>query len=378
MLSSVVGCSSASHTSPAMSHAADASDATAHADARPDALRTDASKDGGASLDAAGAGAPVDVPITLSAPSASGTVRFSIPVTLGSSPPVEAFLDTGSSGLRILPGVLPSSAFAEITTTKVTSSYHSGLTLSGVIATINVSIGGLSTPTPIPVMLVQTVSCAADEPNCGANGVDAGGYTFFETSRVLIGVGLRNSASSGGVASPIPQLQGSPSFLIQGATHGGTSATMVLRPDTASLPTLKTFSLPKEDGGAPLPNGVSAFADRYGLPACLNDTTHGVDYCVPAELDTGNPPVYIEWPGAGDAGERVLPPATMVEVTIGPEAGVLEQYSFTVGSVPTSGVDAVEVEPATLPPYMNLGTQVFFRYDVYFDPLHGVVGFATR
>jgi len=27
---------------------------------------------------------------------------------------------------------------------------------------------------------------------------------------------------------------------------------------------------------------------------------------------------------------------------------------------------------------MNLGTQVFFRYDIYFDPLHGVVGFASR
>jgi hypothetical protein len=179
------------------------------------------------------------------------------------------------------------------------------------------------------------------------------------------------------VASPIPQLEGSPAFVVQGATFGGTSATLRLRPGDAQVATMKTFSLPVEDGGAPLPNGVMAYGDRYGLPACVNDTTSGVDYCVPAELDTGNPSVYIEWPGV-DAGETVLPSSTAVQVVIGPSTAPLEEYMFTVGTTPTPGVDEVVVEPATGAPFMNLGTQVFFRYDVYFDPVRGVVGFAGR
>jgi hypothetical protein len=331
----------------------------------------------GASTGDAAAGSPVDVPITLTQTSSSGTTRFSLPVTLGPAPTVQAFLDTGSSGVRILPGAIPDSAFASITDTTIEASYHSGLVLTGVVAKISVSIGGVQTPAPIPVMLVRSVSCEPTEPNCGAEDVDAADYVFFGTSKVLVGVGLRNSPTSGGVASPMPQLEGSPAFAIQGATFGGTSAILRLRPGEAQIATMKTFMLPVEDGGAPLPNGVPAYGDRYGLPACVNDMTTGVDYCVPAELDTGNPSVYIEWPGV-DAGESVLPPSTAVQVVIGPSTAPLEKYMFTVGTTPTPGVDEVVVEPATGAPFMNLGTQVFFRYDVYFDPVHGVVGFAGR
>ena len=364
-------CSSSSHITFSTS---DGGDATA----RPSAEASTATKDGAMPDGGAGSQTPVDVPITLSTPTSKGTVRFTFPITLGSTAPVTGFLDTGSSGIRILPGVIPDSAFAEITETVITASYHSGLLLTGVVATIPVSLGGVATPAAIPVMLVRSISCEATEPNCGVAGYDAGNYTFFDSARVLVGVGLRNSPSSGGVASPMSQLRASPGFVIQGAVHGGASATMRLFPAASQIASFKTYRLPVEDGGAPLPNGVAPYSDRYGLPACLDDKTSGTNYCLGAELDTGNPPVYIEWAAADDAGESVLPSGTAIQVTIGPDSGILEQYAFTVGSPPTAGVDEIEVEPATLPPYMNLGTQVFFRYDIYFDPLHGVVGFASR
>jgi hypothetical protein len=65
-------------------------------------------------------------------------------------------------------------------------------------------------------------------------------------------------------------------------------------------------------------------------------------------------------------------------VTIGPSNAPLEHYAFTVGSNPTPGIDEVLVESASGEGFMNLGTVVFFHYDVYFDPGKGVVGFGPH
>ena len=141
---------------------------------------------------------------------------------------------------------------------------------------------------------------------------------------------------------------------------------------------LAAFQLPPPSDGDALPNGTPAYDDRYGLPACLDDKTSGVDYCVPAELDTGNAPTYIEWPAHGDAGNTELPPGESVQVLIGPPDAGLEQYAFTVAAAPTPGIDEVLVESASGEGFMNLGTAVFLRYDVYFDPQRGVVGFGPH
>jgi hypothetical protein len=128
----------------------------------------------------------------------------------------------------------------------------------------------------------------------------------------------------------------------------------------------------------PLANGTPAWDDRYGVPACVDDETSGVDYCLPCEWDTGNPPTYIEWPQDTDGGVSTLPSGAQIRVTIGPMAAPLGQYDFTVGAVSTPGIDEVVVEPATGAGFMNLGTAMFFHYDALFDQVDGRVGLAPH
>ena len=142
------------------------------------------------------------VPLELMQTEPDGTMRFSLPVTVGGAQ-VDAQFDTGSSGFRILEGALPDSAYECISDTPIAFHYHSGLAISGVVAYAKVEIGSFSTPSTIPVMLVREVGCSILEPDCDAAGKTPETYTFFGPFKAILGVGMRNDATSEGVASPI-------------------------------------------------------------------------------------------------------------------------------------------------------------------------------
>jgi hypothetical protein len=332
-------------------------------DASPPLAPDDAATDAGAG--------PFAIPMAVTQTSSNGTTRFSILVSIGNAGPIPVQLDTGSSGLRIEEGAVPDSAYASISTTAVTYSYHSGLEITGVVATATVSIGPLSTPQPIPVMLIQAVGCVATDPNCGAAGQTPATYDLFGPYKAILGVGMRNG--NGQIGNPVAQLAGAPAYVVEGPDLGGDAGTLLVAPTATQLASFATYQLPAIDGGEPLANGVAAFDDRYGLPTCIDDTTSGVDYCVPAELDTGDPSAYVEWPGATMTAN--LPSGAVLHFQIGPDAGVLASYEDTVGSVLSSNVT---IEPATGAGFMNIGQGLFSRYDALFDQKSGTVGLAAH
>src|SRR6185312_14097578 len=264
------------------------------------------------------AGGPLDVPMTVTRTSSNGTMRFSVPIRIGDSDPFDAFLDTGSSGLRVLDGAVPASAYACATSTAVTYSYHSGLELQGVVAYASVTIGAAATPGPVPVMLVRQVGCTEAKPSCDAAGKSPANYTFFGPYKAILGVGMRNGAS--GVGNVIAQLAGHPAFVVKAPAYGGGSGTLRIAPS------------PADD-------------DRYGLPADLVDQTTSNDFALPAELDTGNPAVYVE--SKAVTSDAVIAAGSQVDVTVGPASAPLGEWTFTVAAVPTPGIDLVELEPAT-------------------------------
>ncbi|HEY3801615.1 MAG TPA: DUF3443 family protein [Kofleriaceae bacterium] len=315
-------------------------------------------------------GSAVGLPFTIQQSTTAGAMRFSIPVVIGGTV-INAMLDTGSSGLRIIKGAVPDSAFTCATATATTYSYHSGLELDGFVARATVGfiseLGSIATPAPIQVMYVDQVACASSEPDCGANGISIDDFTAFGGFKAILGVRMRNAVDS--IGSPLAQLPGQPRFVVQAPAYGGTSGTLTVGPpDTSAFATLQ---LPAFDG-VMLANGTPAWDDRYGIPACLDDATSGVDYCEPAEWDTGNPPTYVEWPAA--TGDSVLGSGSQISVTI----GSLASYAFTVGATPVPGIDDVELEPVSGSGFMNLGTALFFHDDALFDPLHGIVGLRAH
>ena len=71
---------------------------------------------------------PVDVPLTVA------NLRWSVMVQVGDAAPFAAMVDTGSSGLRILPGTVPDSAFDQVTTTPSSYGYSTTLDLTSTVA----------------------------------------------------------------------------------------------------------------------------------------------------------------------------------------------------------------------------------------------------
>ncbi len=316
-------------------------------------------------------GSAVDVPMEITQVFSDGGMRFSINVEVGDAP-LQVLLDTGSTGLRILRDAVPDEAIACATTNSVTYAYQSGVDLDGVVARASIEIGGVVTPAPIPVMYVDSVDCASNKPDCPASGKAASDTTVFDGFGAIMGIGLRNGG--GAIGSPIAQLPGQPSFVVSAPSYGEGDGTLTIGPvDTSAFTTLQ---LPGASDDGTLANGTPAWDDRYGIPACIDDTTSGSDYCEPGIWDTGAPQAIIDWPTAGS--DSVLESDSQIAVTVGPPDSPLDAYTFTVGAVPVPGIDDVELAPAVGEGFINLGTALFFRDDALFDPLHGIVGLHTR
>jgi hypothetical protein len=287
----------------------------------------------------------------------SGSVRMAATIEIGGVA-LDAFVDTGSSGLRVMPGVLDDSAYDAISDELVEFSYHSGLAIGGVVATAPVTIGGLTTP-PIAIEAVRSVGCTPELPQCDTAGF---GYP------AILGIGMRNLPGSGGIANPIVQLDGHPAFAVH-ARRGASSGMLTIAPDSDGY---ELTDVPLEAGGEPLADGSPARDDRT-VPTCVVDETHGMTICAGGILDTGCGPTELLRPSYTGANE-MWSPGTEVEVTT-----AALSYSFTIGAMPVPGVDEVLLEPRPnhTVDMINVGTAAFFHADVLFDQAGGRIGIKT-
>ena len=285
----------------------------------------------------------------------SGTERMVATIAINGVA-LDAFVDTGSSGLRIMPGALDDDTYASVTDQLVSYSYHSGLALQGVVATAPVTIGGLTTPS-IPVMQIRTVGCVPGDDDCNTNGF---GYP------AILGIGMRNLPGSGNIANPIVQLDGHPAYAVHVDRDAQAGALTIGASDAG----FTLVDLPLLDGGAPLADGTEPRDDRT-VPACVTDATHGTQLCAGAILDTGCGPVEMLRPSYTGA-DQEWTPGTAGEVAVADA----ERYGFTVGPTPTPGIDEVLLEPRPFQTVdmINVGTAAFFHGDVYFDEAGGKIG----
>jgi hypothetical protein len=352
--------------------------------------------DAGADGSAAGAcrysivpfdGGPTDIPLRVAqiqVPASDGGMpplgfRLALPLTLGDAGPIDAWLDTGSEGIQVIADSMPSPALAAIQlgSTPVRAEFESGVTATGVVGEAFVTLGDRTTPCPIPVVVYQSFTCQSGGA-CASQ--DGGTYSadLFNGYPAIVGAGLRNlQASVPGVGSPIPQLPGQPSFIVQAPAYGASTGNLRIGPSAAEVAGFATFQLPPLGGGAPLRNGTRTWDDT-AIPACVNDQTDGKDYCANAVLDTGSPATLIFWTGQSVLEE--LRPGWDVAVTIGPAGALLGQFDVMVSAAPQVGQDVFELQPP-LPGAgnsINLGLTVFFRYDVYFDPASGSIGLLAH
>src|SRR5262249_32280902 len=94
----------------------------------------------------------------------NGAVRYGVPIQIGDTR-LDAALDTGSTGLRVLPGVL-GPGDAQPSETEETYGYASGSRYEGLAGEATLALGPVSGRAPIH--LIRSIGCFALLPRCPA------------------------------------------------------------------------------------------------------------------------------------------------------------------------------------------------------------------
>lgn len=296
-------------------------------------------------------GGPVTVPVTTTQLSENDT-KVVVQITVGGGAPVPVLLDTGSSGL-----IVDSSAVgSQVTTSGSTfaSDFVSGAVTAN-LATAVVGIGGVDTPQPIQIGLVDPSDASKNLPA----GVDG-----------IMGISAADDGSLADQTVYAPNLQlpapYDAGFALQIGSGSGASGTWTLGPVTA----------PTGAVSAPLTATTSAGSSPPGYPQFGKDITlcwtvgSASQTCGTTDLDIGNPsPALNATSFSSDAaGGSTVPAGEQVSVASPSGAPV---WSFTSGATgsPTV-VNLAQLGSAT---QFNTGLPLFYGRTVAWDFTSGQV-----
>lgn len=286
----------------------------------------------------------------------------------------ELVFDTGSAGLRILPGALKG-ANLTINTNQLTYGYGSSrgsITINGRQASGTFSVGGLAATAPVHIMLIDTIRrSATDAGRSTLDSVTVPNHHFRNLAGIL-GVGMRNREGSD-VASPLAQLPGNNSYLIRFPAYGQPMGSVILNPNESDLAGFTFFPLAK--GNYPMPNGLSSWTDdQLNGIAVLN----GLTVRAPALLDTGTPTTHISAFNLHHYG--ILDQGSVVKMGLAQrgQPSALVDTTFRVISQ-VVGKDLVHTNvPTWTEPSLIFGTNFFFFFDVYYDQKGGRIGIKKK
>jgi hypothetical protein len=281
------------------------------------------------------------VPITQTA-MPDGDIRYTIPITIGNSSPIQALLDTGSTGLRIFRSQLDATNYTETHFPTVTA-FSAGDKLTGTIGTAAIGVGAASTGTPIPFELIDTAACMDFRPNCGAAAVPPSAYGIggdgiaHQGFQAIIGLSLSPAPDA---ENPLLHMASKRWIILLPEPVPGTIGALIINPNDQDIAGAASFALTHTQGGA-----VDA------IPGCLNNTVSRQQICGPTILDTGSPGIIAFIPGStsaplwtpGDAATLTFATSYTTNLSMpfsvdrNPGTGLLQQPSTGPGSAILAG-----------------------------------------
>ncbi len=322
----------------------------------------------------AGAGgepAPVRavIPITASALPGGGQ-RFSVPVSLNGGAPIQAMLDTGSVGLRLMPGVATAAGLkGEGPSTRV--NFGSGVELSGPLAQAEVGIGS-APAVRIAVQTTDQAACLPGRPKCAAARASAVPYRIGGAGLpdggfpAILGIGLRPGAAG----NPLIPAGGVWIVLLPRPDENGPGdagpGELILNPTPAEQQGFTLFQLTARQGPA-----GSGWLDT-GLPACLS-WGGGQPICGPTLLDSGAPQVTL----ARAAGATPVRPGLPATLSFG-APGQGPAISFRLEETPAARLRVFAPRPGRPREGLNTGVLPYYRFAVLYDARRGVIGLKPR
>lgn len=318
------------------------------------------------------ASARADMPIHQTA-MPDGSLRYSVPIVVGEGPPMEALLDTGSFGLRVLKSALQPDQYAA-TDMRRSYNFGGGAKFDGVLARAVLGVGPVRTAEPALFQLIESVGCIEGRPDCAASHVDAKDYRIGGGGQpkqgfpAIFGISMQRAVSRDSAQNPLAA-EGRSWILSLPRPGDAEPGRLVIDPAPAERAGFAALQLEPEDDPSRQLKGWNDAA----VPACLVQDDGAQRFCGAALLDSGTADVVVMTDTVG----RFQPwgGGKKARLEFG-GAGGPASVAFTSGRDHASRV-------VLRPPWLG-GTQIitgplpFYSYDILFDSAAGTIGFKPR
>jgi len=288
-----------------------------------------------------------------------GEIRYSVPIRLGATA-VEAMLDTGSTGIRVLPGTLVTGDFTPSGTSS-NYSYGSGAELRGVVARATLSLGEVAGP--VSFEAVQIVDCEQRQPHCPVSRVAPADYGIGGSGipkqgfRAIFGTLFRPAE----VDNPLIALGVNHWIVLLPRPGDSEPGKLILNPSAEETAGYTMFRLPQPKVGS-------------AVPGCLINDNTSARICGRVLFDTGAPGLHVESQGAIDG--FPWPAGTVASLVLQDERGHRGGLRFTVGSEHHAGLG---IDPNSNLPFARIsGAVPFYAVSVLYDASTGEVGIKPR
>lgn len=307
----------------------------------------------------------VTVPLTYQLQGKS--MGLHVQINLGSNP-VYVALDTGSIGLRVLESQISDwSNIISDTNYHLNYEYRDGVVIRGYLANGPISLGGITTN--IDFMVIDSVTCSSQVPNCPKGSFVASGRGG------VMGVRLDNKGEyDDGIWSPLPQFAGNYSngFIISGnlsapaLTLGLTSANQV----GFGMQSLLPYTQPT-DNLAPYYLWDVVLPAKISYPLSSGELKEKVGLVL---YDTGTAQYTIYNQDSNQVG--VIASGLTINQTQRVGSGDYFIWSFTTGT--TLFVNAAYRSNESPDVLVNTGNTPFTMFDILYDVQNGQMGFKSN
>jgi hypothetical protein len=297
----------------------------------------------------------------------NGARRYAGPVRVGGTALLAA-LDTGSTGLRILPGVLAPADAAASTEAEVYG-YASGSRYEGVVGDAALTIGGAGGRGP--VHLIRSIGCFAYLPRCPASRTTLEKYGIAsdglpgEGFKAILGVDM----APGRVGNPLRFL-GVQRWIVELPRPGEGQGRLVLNPT------------PEEtDGYVMVPLAAPYAHERGGglhdaVPGCLTNPGVRTRACGVVLMDTGAPGLSV---ANGPLGAEPWPDGTAAVLELfDAQGGLAAREALTIGLRDQGTRLSYRRETRVYGVVIYAGIAPYFAYSVLYDPKRQMIGLKPR
>lgn len=279
----------------------------------------------------------------------NGDRRFTMTLMIDGKP-VEVGIDTGSTGLRILPRGLGAASFAK-RGSRITYSYGADTGFAGEAITVPLAAGALSGS--VKVMRITGVGCVAQHPDCPVAHLDLSTYGLQgdgipgQGFAAILGIRLKGDP----VANPFEQL-GVKRWIVELPRDSSQEGKIVLDPDENDLASYARIDV-DADGTTP---GCLIEPQKVCGRAFFHSGAAG--------LRVMRAQTFQPWPNGT--------PAT-IEV-----GGGAQRQTMTVAVGRRDEASALLHEPGGPETRLSLGIAPYFHWSVLYDAEHRQIGIKPR